>query len=147
MTAPRTTTRHQNVVASTVMTLLADSTSIAVNAELEYQSRDPFAVRIVFDVPSSTAVQWVFGRDLLIQGLIGPSGTGDVQVFPVHGGVMIELDSPAGSARILVRRGDLSRFVDNMIKAVPLDEEHHFFDMDREIAMLCGTETPGQAQL
>ncbi len=148
MTAQRTTTttRHKTIVAGTVMTLLADSASLPVNAELEYHTRDPFAVRIVFSIPSSPAVEWVFARDLLAQGLNGPAGAGDVQVFPVRGGVMVELDSPAGSARLLVREGDLARFVENMLKAVPLEQEHDYYDIDLEIALLSRTETPGQAQ-
>jgi hypothetical protein len=145
MAVQPTTQRHHTVVASMVMTLIADGHELAVGAELSFNSRDPFAVRVLFSIPNMPAVVWVFARDLLIDGLNGPSGHGDVQVFPTATGIVIELDSPGGRARLLADGESLTSFVQDTMDVVAAGAEDLFFDIDREIAMLAGYAAPGAA--
>jgi hypothetical protein len=47
---------------------------------LRYELSDPYAVRVAFTVDESDeAVEWIIGRDLLIDGLNCPVGEGDVR--------------------------------------------------------------------
>src|SRR4029078_6593642 len=61
-----------------------EATAVPVKVDLTYHSRDPYAVRASLRTGSSS-VEWVFARDLLHGGLVGPSGTGDVRVQPLPG--------------------------------------------------------------
>jgi hypothetical protein len=135
--------RNSSVRSRTNMTLIADGANIPVDAELSYHSSDPYAVRVVFSVAASQPVEWVFSRELLIGGIRIPAGTGDVQIFPTHDGIVLELNSPAGRARLLGDADALSVFAEEMLRIVPLGSELSYFDLDEEIAMLADLQLPG----
>jgi hypothetical protein len=97
-----------------------DAPAVPVKVDLTYHSRDPYAVRALFRTGSSS-VEWVFARDLLHGGLIGPSGNGDVRVQPVAG-------SPAK-----VQLGD---FLFRTFEAVPAGSEYSWLDFDMALADL-----------
>lgn len=142
MSLQPTTLGNHAVVAKTAMTLIAEAANIDVDAELSFHSSDPFAIRVVFSVAGTPAVEWVFARELLIDGVSAPAGTGDVQVFPGHDGIVIELNSPSGRARLHADAGVLSRFAQDTLKAVPLGAESKYFDLDQEIALLADLQLP-----
>jgi len=137
---------HHSVVATTGMTLIAESADVEVDAELNFHSRDPFAIRVVFSVAAAPAVEWVFARELLIDGLAAPAGTGDVQIFPTHDGIVFELNSPSGRARLLADPEMLSVFAQDTLAAVPMGAEFGYFDLDQEIALLADVRLPGASQ-
>src|SRR3954454_23390914 len=138
-----TDVRHRSVISKTSMTLITDSSDIPVHAELHYHSTDPFAVKMIFSIASSQPVEWVFSRELLIGGIQMPAGTGDVQIFPTHDGVVLELSSPAGRARLLADPNALAVFAEEMLEIVPLGDELSYVDLDAEIAMFGDLELPG----
>ena len=138
-----TALRHRCVTVSTGMTLLAENADIAVDADFNFSSRDPFAVRVVFSVASAPVVEWVFARELLVDGLSAPAGSGDVHLFPSRAGIMFELTSPSGRARLIADPDVLAAFVDDTIEAVPLGAESKYFDLDDEIALLDDLRLPG----
>ena len=77
----------------------ATGASTPLEAELQYDPSDPYAVTTVF-MTGRSQVRWTFGRDLLTEGLYEPSGDGDVHVWPCldvdgHAVVIIELCSTA----------------------------------------------------
>ena len=77
---------HMVICSPAVFELIApDAPAVPVKVDLTYGSRDPFAVQASFRTGNGTAVDWVFARDLLHDGLIAPSGTGDVRVRPMPG--------------------------------------------------------------
>lgn len=141
-----TALRHRSVMASTGMTLLAENVDIAVDADFRFSSRDPYAVRVVFSVASAPVVEWVFSRELLVDGLVGPAGTGDVQLFPTQAGIVFELTSPSGRARLVADTEALASFVQETLNVVPLGAESRYFDLDQEIAMLADISLPGASQ-
>ena len=146
MTSPRIATGHQTVTAQTVMTLVGEEgASIPVATEIHYSTRDPFAVRVVFSISGAADVEWVFARDLLISGLLGPAGTGDVQLFPAADGIIFELNSPGGRARLIADSDELNSFARRMVSAVAPGSEHHFYDIDREIGLLADSHLPGSS--
>ena len=111
-----------------------------IEAELQYDPRDPYAVTTVF-MTGSSQIRWTFGRELLIEGLYEPSGDGDVHVWPCldsdgHAVVIIELCSPDGEALVQARTGDLSTFVDRMSAAVAPGTETDHLDIDAAITAI-----------
>jgi hypothetical protein len=115
-----------------------------IEAELQYDPADPYAVTTVF-MTGSSQVRWTFGRDLLIEGLYEPSGDGDVHVWPCldsdgHAVVIIELCSPDGEALVQARTGDLSTFVDRMTAAVEPGTESGHVDVDAAITAIFSAE-------
>jgi len=136
------------LVVSQALTLeLIDATGAAtpIDAELQYDPRDPYAVTTVF-MTGRSQVRWTFGRDLLTAGLYEPSGDGDVHVWPCldsqgHAVVIVELSSPDGEALVQARTGDLSAFVERMSKAVVPGTESEYLDLDAAIAKILEAES------
>ena len=57
---------HTVICSPAVFELIApDAPPVPVTVELTYNSRDPYAVQASFRTGSTTAVEWVFARDLL----------------------------------------------------------------------------------
>ncbi len=115
-----------------------DAAPVPVKVDLTYHSRDPYAVRALFRTGSSS-VEWVFARDLLHGGLIGPSGTGDVRVLPVAGTparVQLELSSPSGHATFTTCASTLRDFLFRTFEAVPAGSEYSWLDFDMALADL-----------
>lgn len=123
---------HQVSTATTEMILISDETLPAVNAELRYHCDDPFAVQMLLSVDQSPAICWTFGRELLMTGVYMPTGIGDVQVYPTHDGVIIELRSGGAAARLLAHTPDINAFTDRTLALVPLGTEmdHYMLDID-----------------
>ena len=124
------------ITTATEMLLISDSCLPAVEAELRYYCDDPYAVQMVMSVDQSPAVSWTFGRDLLITGTKMPSGIGDVQVFPTHDGMIIELRSGSAIATLLAHTPDVAEFADRMLAAVPFGSEMAHYGLDGELESL-----------
>ena len=120
----------------TDMVLLGGDDAAPVRAEVRYYRSDPLAVEMRLSVDGEPAVSWVFGRDLLIEGLRRPCGVGDVRLYPVHESVIITLCSTAGKAVLLSYLPDLDRFVDHILSDVPAGTEITHDDIERELAEL-----------
>jgi hypothetical protein len=132
----------QTVSSDLDLTLVMDDDrTLRVPSTLLYSADHPFAVTTVFRTADGD-VTWVFGRDLLDDGLIEPSGEGDVTVWPaVHGGravVCLALASPAGSALLHLDAGALRAFLDESYDLVPMGEEGEHLDIDAALAELLG---------
>lgn len=131
-----TAAAHQSTVATTEMILISDAAIPSVNAELRYHSDDPFALEMLLSVDQSPAISWIFGRDLLINGVRMPTGIGDVQIFPTHDGVIIELRSGDATARLLAHIPDVTDFTDRTLELVPLGSEMDHYDLDNGLGSL-----------
>ncbi|MFG2877533.1 SsgA family sporulation/cell division regulator [Streptomyces sp. NPDC048337] len=87
----------------------------AIPVALRFAPAEPLAVRIVFpaDVtPEGTDNEWVFPRALLEAGLLAPTGTGDVRVWPCgRVQAVVEFHSPEGVAVIQFDIAALRRFL------------------------------------
>jgi hypothetical protein len=108
-----------------------------VPAELEYDTRDPYAVAVVLHAGASS-VRWLFGRDLLADGLLARCGDGDVRIGPAGDPalVVVELTSPEGAAVLEAPATDLAAFLDRTYDIVPAGSESDWFDFDTELAKL-----------
>lgn len=105
-----------------------------MTAELRYDATDPYAVDAVFQTGEPRGVRWVFARDLLSAGLAGPTGDGDVRVWPRvdadGAAVLIELRSPDGRALLEAPAERLAAFLQSTYAIVPPGTESSHVDVD-----------------
>ena len=104
----------------------SDDLSTLLGAELHYDASDPYAVTMVLTGATGPVV-WVFGRDLLLDGLGEPTGDGQT------------CTSPSGAALVQLRSVQLSRFVDRTVALVAPGSESDHVDVDAGIAALLPT--------
>ncbi|MDT8913806.1 SsgA family sporulation/cell division regulator [Amycolatopsis sp. PS_44_ISF1] len=110
---------------------------LPVRADLEYDPSDPYAIAVGYHAGPGV-VRWLFGRDLLADGLLAPAGDGDVRVRPAadDSRVIVELNAPDGSAVLEAPASELADFLDRTYDEVPAGEEAHWFDFDHELSKL-----------
>ena len=130
------------------MRLVVDGRAdVLVPTTLGYDAIAPLAVSTVFHT-SEGDVGWVFGRDLLADGVGDIVGDGDVVVCPaLHRGrrvVRIALSSPSGNALLEADRRDVSAFLRAAFALVPRGTEMDVQDLDAELARLVGDGRPSQ---
>jgi hypothetical protein len=122
----------------------AEQTIVPLVASLHYNGSDPYAIRMAFHVGSEEPVEWIFARDLLADGLMGPEGDGDVRVWPssavdapdeapARRVLNIELSSPFGEARFEAPSGAIASFLDRTYQIVAMGKESDVIDMDAEL--------------
>ncbi len=105
-----------------------------LSAMFGYVAEDPYAVSVTF-YTDGPEVTWSFARDLLARGLVAPTGSGDVQLWPLLSDdgqplVAIELVSPGGEAVLQARSADIADFVSATTALVPAGTESDHLDLD-----------------
>jgi len=105
----------------------ANGQATPLEAELRYESADPYAIAACFDT-GEARVRWVFARELLASGAYEPTGDGDVHVWPCLSAngeavVIVELCSPVGETLLQFPSRAVQEFVYSSIDAVPLGGE------------------------
>ena len=144
------TQRDERPTATTVshrmtMECLVDGgTTHRVATSFGYDPADPYAVTLTFHTAGGE-IPWRFARELLVHGLITPTGDGDVHVWPcldnqARSVVIIELCSPDGEALVQARTVDVTAFVEEMVAAVPQGAEGGYLDVDGAIAAIFAEE-------
>jgi hypothetical protein len=109
---------------------------------------DPYASRSLPHRPrrcrGGDVVEWTFARQLLTDGVAGPVGEGDVQVWPSSNAgarvVCLALSSPSGKALFEIPLPDLVEFLGRTYSAVPTGQEAAHVDVDAELALLLWAE-------
>ncbi|MFC8247889.1 SsgA family sporulation/cell division regulator [Streptomyces chartreusis] len=118
---------------------------IPVSAHLSYHSWDPYSVHASFSVKGCAAVNWLFARDLLAEGMVRPSGLGDVRIWPGGAGqsglVCLELSSPEGRALLTVPVEVVAPWLGRTYHLVPAGFEAASLDLDSELSWLLGEVT------
>jgi hypothetical protein len=114
--------------------------SVPLPVTLSYDASDPYAVHAIFRTGQSEGVEWVFARELLAEGAVGPTGQGDVRVQPASEGdddiVHISLASPDGEALLAAPAVQLIDFVQRTYELVPIGYESMQLDVDGAISSL-----------
>ncbi|GAA1956426.1 SsgA family sporulation/cell division regulator [Amycolatopsis minnesotensis] len=129
---------HRSASAEVVFGLRTfGANPLPVRVELEYDSDDPYAVVAAFHSGRGT-VRWMFSRDLLADGLLAPSGDGDVRISPGADAskIIFELEAPDGAAVLEAPAQELAAFLDRSYEQVPGGDEPEWFDFEAEIAKL-----------
>jgi hypothetical protein len=120
-----------------LMLVVPQHTTVPLVASLFYSGEDPYAVRMAFHVGTDEPVEWIFARDLLSAGMTGPSGEGDVKVWPSSSdGVAtlnIVLSSPFGQAHFEAPAAAMTEFLRRTYDAIPVGREGDFFDIEGEL--------------
>lgn len=123
--------------------VLGPDRSVTVPATLSYAASEPYAVTALFRTADGD-VAWVFGRDLLEDGMSAPAGEGDVAVWPSTSQgtrvICLSLASPSGSALLEADLAAVQAFLDDSYRLVPLGSEGDLLDLDAELAALLGDE-------
>lgn len=129
---------RESVQAEVMMSfLVSEELSFRIPVELRYAAEDPFAVRLTFHLPGDDPVTWAFSRELLVDGVSGPCGDGDVHIAPEAdeppSDVVIRLQ--VGADQALFRSGiaPLIAFLDRTDKLVPLGQERALADFDSHL--------------
>ncbi|MEV8098226.1 SsgA family sporulation/cell division regulator [Kitasatospora sp. NPDC085879] len=107
-----------------------------IDAVLRYRADDPFAVHLDFRAfdPGAT---WIVSRELLLAGLHGPAGAGDVRVEPCCGtDLFVALGRSADTALLHTPLGHLARFLAATTDLVPVGSEGARIDWDGCITAL-----------
>lgn len=112
---------------------------IEVTSVFSYLAEDPFAVSISFSCEGE-AVEWWVGREILFEGLMGPSGVpgADFRVVPLrrhdrYPAVVLALASPFGRAAVEFPSEQVSAFLSAAHELVPRGAESAELDMDAGI--------------
>jgi hypothetical protein len=134
-------TNHDMVTIDIVFRLvITDGPDRFVHANLNYVTRDPYAVRVGFHTGSAEIVEWTFARSLLSDGVTHPVGDGDVQVWPTdnaeQAGVCLALSSPYGRALFEAPLPRVVAFLRQTYALVPTGAESGFINVDAELASL-----------
>jgi hypothetical protein len=113
-------------------------TDTPVTTRWSYHAEEPFALTVAFGTDRSRWVEWIFARDLLIDGLTHPAGEGDLSVEPGadEETLILTIHSPSGSATFELDREDTEDFLDATLELVPAGSESTHFDIDRLLAEL-----------
>jgi hypothetical protein len=112
---------------------LADDTT-PVRSRWTYDAAEPFTIAVSFQSEDDVRVEWVFARDLLVNGMTGSAGIGDVRLRPKRTNgrtaLQLEIESPEGHALLELDRESVQRFLEATINLVPLGDESDYFDVD-----------------
>ena len=121
--------------------VVAHEMSLSVNVRLRYEPGDPYAVRAAFNASDSDeSAEWIIGRDLLIDGLKGPVGEGDIRIWPTgehdHCDLFILLRPPDGTALLRAPAPEIRTFLQETEALVPRGAEAEHIDVDALLAHL-----------
>jgi hypothetical protein len=82
-------------------------------------------------------VTWAFSRDLLLDGIVGPSGDGDVHISPTGpeelSDLAIRLQVGEDCALFQVSAAPVVAFLDRTDRLVPLGQERAFGDFEQAL--------------
>ncbi len=101
---------------------------------LAYVDTDPYAVIVTVTVPGKAPATLLLGRDLLADGMLAPSGDGDVTVACRGRRVHLTLRDRRGEAVVVLRARALARFLRDTYRCVPAGTESQHVDVDRLLA-------------
>jgi hypothetical protein len=114
-----------------------------------YRSDDPYAVMMSISRPSGRWIDWLLSRDLLIEGLVGPAGIGDVRLMPFSDEfgddrfdvLEVRIGDDEGSASLEFDRDLIERFLEATFDIVPAGAESAMIDVEAEIEKITNSST------
>ncbi|WP_435220547.1 SsgA family sporulation/cell division regulator [Streptomyces sp. Tue6028] len=121
--------------------LVSHETALPIDMSLQYEPVDPYAVCASFThIHSEEPVKWIIARDLLIDGLSGPVGEGDVRIWPAcehdRRYLHVSLNPPTGTALFKVPAEEVEAFLRETEAVVPRGSESAYIDSDSLLAHL-----------
>jgi hypothetical protein len=125
---------------------LSSELTVPFTAHFAYRTDDPYTVHVVFDLGTQEPVRWVFARELITAGMIGPVGQGDVLVWPVRERAVccLSLAPLEGHALVEMPADTLTKWLRRTHRLVPPGCEEQFLDLDAlSQHLLHGPESDG----
>lgn len=104
---------------------------VSVPARLRYHRADPYAVHLDCHADLEEPITWLFGRELLAEGLRGSAGVGDVTVHrstAEPGMLAIALNTPGHTAVLHTPSAPVRDFLALSHRVVPPGTEHRHLD-------------------
>ena len=129
---------EKTVTTPLPLTVTASTGSGDVAGELRYDPADPFAVSLAIGV-DGVPVVWTFARELLADGLCGPSGVGDLRIEPITADGVREIDITLTTdcqATLIAPRDTVVAFLVEAYATVPAGSELDHLDIDAELTAL-----------
>lgn len=110
-----------------------------LEAELHYDPSDPLAVSLAIGTECGEPVVWVFGRELLADGIKDCAGEGDITIEPARDDNSREVRITLATdclATMLASRDEIVEFLVETYAIVPTGSEFDRIDWDAEISAL-----------
>ncbi len=105
-----------------------------VRSRWSYRVDHPYTVTAAFQTDRDRWVEWVFSRELLVEGLTDSAGVGDVRMRPLEERglhmLVVEIESPEGYALLELDHESVAGFLGATDEVVPLGTESEHFDVD-----------------
>ncbi|MEH1129984.1 SsgA family sporulation/cell division regulator [Micromonospora sp. CPCC 206061] len=110
----------------------------SVTIGLGYAAEDPYAVHVLVSADATDASCWVFARDLLLAGLTGQAGEGDVVIGTEPGASVVSIILRNGRDMLAIDlpRAPLCQFAADMLSIVPRGREGGYVDVDAGLRSL-----------
>lgn len=122
---------------SQVMFAVLHGQAAPVVTRWSWSVQDPYAVTLGIRTRRDRWIEWMLGRELLIDGIAGPAGEGDIRLSPQQvmefDVVAVEIRSADGHAMLEVDKDLLIHFVETTVELVALGDEPDVVDLDLEI--------------
>lgn len=110
-----------------------------------YRADDPFAVMMSIARPSGRWIDWLISRDLVDDGLTGPSGIGDVRLTPFTDDefdvLEVKIGDDEGFASLEFDRDLIERFLEATYDIVAAGAESTVIDVEAEIEKITNSCT------
>ncbi|MEV0369137.1 SsgA family sporulation/cell division regulator [Streptomyces sp. NPDC050636] len=124
-----------------VRLLLGPDAVVPVAGGFSYRSDRPYEVEVALVHRGRTVSTWLFARDLLLDGLSGEAGYGDVWVRPFREPdgqrrVCIDLSTDDTGCALSVCATELASWLEQTAAIVPPGQEDRYLDMDAHLARL-----------
>ncbi|TDV41421.1 SsgA family sporulation/cell division regulator [Actinophytocola oryzae] len=111
-----------------------------VRSRWSYRADSPFTVTASFQTDRDRWVEWVFSRELLVDGLEDSAGIGDVRFRSLEERglrmLVVEIESPEGYALLELDHEAVAGFMGETDELVPIGSEEEHFDVDALIEEL-----------
>ncbi|MEU5597785.1 SsgA family sporulation/cell division regulator [Streptomyces sp. NPDC020298] len=133
-------TRPEPVTCRTVVALVEEEAALPVMTDLRYDSAEPYSVSMAFNAGTDVAIEWEFGRELLVAGRRRLAGLGDVQVWPeeIRGHGLVYMSFRSGWEKFVVATSAvvIDEFLHRTFEAVPLGEESRHVGVEIRVSHL-----------
>jgi hypothetical protein len=103
-----------------------------LDVDLIWEPAEPLCVQVRF---VAADVTWLLGRELLGEGLIRPTGYGDVRVASQEGAVELQLASPSGCALVRLDAAEVTDFLAATYRVIGPDEAAALVHVQLEAAL------------
>jgi len=118
-------TSHTRVTAETVFEIVEPDGTAPVDVRLAYDTTDPYVVTMELEIRSSHHPStWVLSRAMLAEGLLIPTGLGDINITPATPDyVLLQLGTGTEQASLWMLLPEIEEFLETTYDLLPIGQE------------------------